>query len=271
MSRVRRLLIGALSGIVIVGSGAAAEPVPPGVNLQFDGTYNYVEIPSRADFSLSALGLTVAAWVRPDALTFPRTEGSRPEQQFVHWLGKGETGQHEWVFRMYSQSDPPGPRANRISFYVFGFGPPPVRGCGSYFQDPLEAGQWIHVVGVADSVSELTHIYKNGIRRNSNSYAGIVVPKRGAAPLRMGTRDFASLFRGALAEVRIWNRPLDDAEVRALYERNSIPQNGLMAEYLLNDSRFVSGRPVKGYVSATWGSDPNPTIHDIAGQNGGGC
>ena len=40
-------------------------------------------------------------------------------------------------------------RDKRISFYVFNLGG--GRGCGSYFQDPIQAGQWIHVAGVADS------------------------------------------------------------------------------------------------------------------------
>lgn len=270
MRKVTFPLMVSLVALLALRSAVAADPEPPQAYLRFNGTTNYVEIPNSADFSVTIEGLTVAAWMRPDALSFPKTEGSLPDQQFVHWLGKGRSGQHEWVFRMYSQ---PGPRENRISFYVFSSGPPPVRGCGSYFQDPLEAGEWIHVVGVVDNVAKMTQIYKNGILRNTNSYLNVITPQPGTAPLRMGTRDFASFFQGALAAVRIWNRPLSEGEVSVLYEFNAVPEStreALVAEYLLNDSRFVSGRSAAGYVAATWGSDSSP-INSTSGRSGGGC
>src|SRR5712692_4472209 len=140
----------------------------PSAYLNFDGSSTYVEIPDSTDFSVDTTGgLTISAWMRPDVLRFPSTEGSG----YVHWLGKGERGTQEWVFRMYSQDNTEG-RENRISFYVFdGNTPPPLRGCGSYFQDPVQAKRWIHVVGIADNSAMTTAIYKNGELRNTNSYA----------------------------------------------------------------------------------------------------
>jgi hypothetical protein len=258
----------------------AADPTPPQAHLEFDGESNYVQVPNSSDFSISPTGaLTVSVWMRPDTLEFPRTEGCG----FVHWLGKGGTGQSEWVLRMYrvDATGCPDSRPNRISFYVFNFGPPPMRGCGVAFQDPLEAGQWIHVVGVVDHGSEvegnrMIHIYKNGELRRSFFYGNEITPQHGAVPLRMGTREYplnpnASRFQGALAEARIWNRALGEAEVAALYQSNIVPQEGLVAEYLLNDSRFVSGRAVEGFVSANWGSDSNPVINTAIGTTHSGC
>src|SRR5215470_16737367 len=74
------------------------------VYLKFTGADSYVEIASIGDYSLATTGeLSVAAWIRPDMLNFPRWEGTR----YVHWLGKGEgagdSGQQEWVFRMYNR------------------------------------------------------------------------------------------------------------------------------------------------------------------------
>lgn len=270
----------ALLHLVVAGTLAApTDPVPPQAFLQFDGSNtNYVEVPDTADFSVDTTGgLTISAWLRPDALTFEHTEGSLPDQQFVHWLGKGSSGRQEWVFRMYSLGDPAGPRENRISFYVFdGNTPPPIRGCGSYFQDPVQIGQWIHVVGVADNSAMTTTIYKDGVPRNTNSYDGIVTPQHGTAPLRMGTRDFASFFRGALAEVRVWNRVLGDQEIADLYFLGSVPQDALVGEYLLNEGTGnmafdTSGLGHDGNIfGASWGSGSSP-LQRGTGPSGGGC
>ncbi len=275
MRKVDFSLIGCVLALLTLGSAFAAEA--PQAHLEFDGETNYVEVPNSPDFSVSNEGLTVSAWMRPDTLTFPKTEGCG----FVHWLGKGETGQHEWVFRMYrvDAAGCPDSRPNRISFYIFNFGPPPLRGCGVAFQDPLEAGEWIHVVGVADNSNQMIHIYKNGELRRSFFYGDMITPQHGAAPLRMGTREYpvnpnASRFQGALAQVRIWNRALTGEEVAELYQSNSVPdstKDWLVAEYLLNDTRFVSGRGVEGFVSARWGSDSNPTINTAIGTTHAGC
>jgi hypothetical protein len=195
--------------------------------LQFNGTASdYIEIPDSADFSVATTGsLTASAWMRPDVLTFPKSESTG----YVHWMGKGETGQQEWTFRMYNQTttDVP-PRPNRISFYVFNLDG--GQGVGSYFQDPVQVGEWIHVVGIADGQN--TYIYKNGVFRKSESYAGIITPQHGTAPVRMATRDFNSFFLGAIRGVHFWNRALTASEVEMVFT-NVIPQDGLVAEYLL--------------------------------------
>ena len=139
--------------------------------LQFDGAKDYIEIPDDIGFSVATTGtLTVAAWMRPDVLTFPNSEGTG----YVHWMGKGGLDQQEWTFRMYNETttDNP-PRPNRISFYVFN--PQGGKGVGSYFQEPVQAGEWIHVVGIADGQNAL--IYKNGAFKKSESYSGIITPQ----------------------------------------------------------------------------------------------
>jgi hypothetical protein len=195
--------------------------------LQFNGTASdYIEIPDSADFSVATTGsLTVSAWMRPDVLTFPNSESTG----YVHWMGKGEAGQQEWTFRMYNETttDVP-PRPNRISFYVFNLAG--GKGVGSYFQEPVQVGEWIHVVGIADGQN--TYIYKNGVFKQSQSYAGIITPQSGTAPVRIATRDLNSFFLGAIRGVRFWNRALTAADVQMVFT-NVIPQDGLVAEYLL--------------------------------------
>ncbi len=193
--------------------------------LHFDGVQTYIEVSSSADFSVPTTdALTVSAWICPETLIFPSIEGSG----YVHWLGKGEKGRHEWTFRMYSQDNTEN-RDNRISFYVFNL--EGGLGIGSHFQDALQAGQWFHVVGAADS--QRTYIYRDGVKRDSDVYADKITPQAADAPLRIGTRDLNSFFQGTIREVRIWNRLLTDAEIATLYNAAVVPGDGLVAEYLL--------------------------------------
>lgn len=204
-------------------------------SLSFDGVRTYVEIPDSSDFSVATTGqLTVSAWIQPEtiqpgALIFPTTEGGG--ESYVHWMGKGEAHQQEWTFRIYSADNTVG-RANRISFYVFN--PAGGIGVGSHYQDPerpMQPGVWIHVGGAADN--EKTHIYINGQLIQSNVYSSSITPKHGTAPLRIGTRDFKSYFNGQIREVRLWNRALSAAEMQSLYDSDTVPAAGLVAEYPL--------------------------------------
>ena len=56
----------------------------------------------------------------------------------------------------------------RVSFYLFN--PEGGLGVGSYVQGPIHKGQWIHVVGVADS--SRTFFYKDGQYIRCDTYRG---------------------------------------------------------------------------------------------------
>jgi hypothetical protein len=230
-------------------------------------------VPSSRDLSLSSTGLTIAVWMRPDSLTFSKTEGSLASQQYVHWFGKGQDAQQEWTFRMYSLTQP-GPRQNRISFYAFKSDG--GRGCGSYFQDPIAPGQWLQVVGVVDQSASMVSIYKNGQWRHSDSYASLApAPQPGSAPLRIGSKDLTSYFQGAIGPIWIWNRPLSASEIGALFSSGTVPQNGLMAQYLMNEATGTTIHDSigshNGTISgATWGRGSG-TLGIGGGQSGGGC
>jgi hypothetical protein len=225
----------------------SAAPNRGDIYLRFNGIDNYVEIPSSDDLSVSASGeLTVSAWLRPDVLNFPNWQSTG----YVHWMGKGESSQQEWVFRIYNRDNTTETpeRPNRVSFYVFN--PDGVLGVGSFFQDAIKKGRWIHVVGVAGSAQ--TYMYKDGVYHRCDTYRGpaaagcpihrtpdtgeqlIINPQGGSAPLRIGTRDFESFFKGGIRKVRIWSRVLQQDEIQALYASDAVPQDGLVAEYLLD-------------------------------------
>lgn len=214
---------GAYKGAIAFGQrGAIQSEVDTAIGL--NGTDAFVEIPDSAVFSqpTSGQGLTVEAWMRPDALTFV----GQTDQHYIHWLGKGESGAFEWGFRFYSKDSPT--RPNRISAYIWNASSAPHtsnEGAGAYFQDELTPGAWIHVVacydpGDASDASAGVSIYKNGVLRASPlksrgaRYASYNIQSaHGTAPVRLGTRDRVSFLAGALDEVAIYPRVLSAAEV----------------------------------------------------------
>jgi hypothetical protein len=178
------------------GAGGASDGAPV-----FDGRSGFVEIPDADQLSETATGaITVEAWIRPDSTAMPRQEGGG----YVHWMGKGVSGQHEWVARMYQDGNSED-RANRISFYSFNL--TGGLGAGSYFQDDVTAGAWIHYAGEFDDVN--TYIFKNGVLRDQDPLSGYdITPGNGTAPVRIGTRDMNSFFQGSIARVAIYSTRL---------------------------------------------------------------
>jgi hypothetical protein len=187
--------------------------------------------------------------------------------------GAGATAQKEWAFRLYScdqfQVNSAGVverRAGRLSFYVFNLSAAGQNeGVGSYYQpgfgqfknEPLwHPDQWIHVVGLADG--ERTYIYVDGNFKKCDRYAAgtniqdprdstrtcpthtfqgqqlVINPEAGTAPLRMAHRDRFSFLKGALSQVRIWNRALSEPEIQDLHLQ-VVPRDGLVAEYRLDE------------------------------------
>lgn len=171
----------------------------------FNGYTQYVEVMSAPVLSVRPGGaLTLEAWIRPDVLNFP----SQESDGYVHWAGKGETNQHEYVMRMYSKNNSAN-RPNRISGYVFNLDG--GLGSGSYFQDVMTAGQWVHVAMVIQTRTRpgTVALYKNGVLRKTTSLSQFdVTPRQGSAPLRIATRDFGSFFKGAIGKFAVYAYPL---------------------------------------------------------------
>jgi len=204
--------------------GAIANDADTAIGFNGPDFRDYVEIPhpDSAAFSqpTSGSGLSVEVWLRPDVLIFP----GQTSDPYVHWLGKGIAGQHEWALRFYSQDTT---RPNRISAYIFN--PQGGLGAGAYFQDDLTPGEWIHIVACYEPGDQDTdppagvNIYKNGVHRLGPPSPGTlyrtfgITPVHGTAPLRLGTRDFGSFLIGGVDEVAIYPRVLTAEEILENY------------------------------------------------------
>lgn len=196
----------------------------------FNGSTSVMTIPDHDDFSVNTTGyLSISVWVRPEGtslngageLLFADTQGSG----YVHWFGKGNTsgtnGNREWTFRIYSADNTEG-RHNRMSFYHFsydgGLGP------GSYVQDTLTNGGWIHFVAIVSKPEHKIWWYKNGVLRDSDGFGptdSYPIPdadlRNGNAAVKLGSQDGQSYFKGAIDNVYFYNRKLTTTEITDLY------------------------------------------------------
>lgn len=184
----------------------------------FSGDSNvYMEIPDHDAFSINTAGaLTISVWVCPKVLTFRNAESSG----YVHWMGKGVPHQHEWVLRMYnkeltaSQEN----RPNRMSAYAFNL--EGGLGSGSYVQEALTDGEWMHIVARYDIAANTITLFKNGEQKDQDPLYdetyGVQV-QNGTAPVRLGTRSLWSFFEGSIDDLRFYGRALTDEEIIALY------------------------------------------------------
>jgi hypothetical protein len=227
-------------------SGDGGAPTTMLVAPVFDGESGYVEIPDSDIFSEPTTGeLSVEAWIRPDSLDMPNRESSG----YVHWMGKGVSGEHEWVSRMYQQGNSED-RENRICFYSFYL--TGGLGAGSYFQDDVTVGEWIHYVGTFDD--ERTYIFKNGVERDSDLLSGYdITPENGDAPVRIGTRDRNSFFQGAIARVAFYSTRLSESQAAAHfaaagaeYDAVILAEPSLVAYYRLDETSGTVARDSKG-------------------------
>lgn len=184
----------------------------------FDGR-SYIELPDHDDFSAATTGgLTVVVFN-----TINDWHGAGASE-FVHWMGKGGSGAHEWTYRHYIDggSGEAASRHRRTSFYHFNSSG--GLGTGSYFQDPDAAGVERMVAGAVDRTN--TYMYKNGMRRDVDHLSEYNVrPVNTNSPVRLGTRDLQSGFLvGNVRRVAFFNRKLTDAELQRIYAARDLPE-----------------------------------------------
>ncbi|CAF1528563.1 unnamed protein product [Adineta ricciae] len=185
----------------------------------FNGLDQYYTIEENDYLEIARTGiLTIVAWLRPDTLQFEHSEGSG----YVWWMGKGETSRQSWAARMYNYQNQES-RPNRISGYAFNASG--GLGAGSYFQDTVIVGEWILYTLVINTVNVSNayptgyiKIFKNGIQRDQDALISYnVVPTKGTAPMRIGTRDQQSFFKGAIGKVALFDYELNSSQLQNFY------------------------------------------------------
>ena len=187
---------------------------------RFDGSSS-IELPDRDDFSVAGTASkelsivvfnTVDDWTKQSA-----------NNEYVHFMGKGRAGAHEFTFRYYIDGgggEAPA-RKRRTSFY--NFNPDGGLGTGSYFQDAGDGNGTERVItglawGNAGNGGQ-TQMWKNGALRDTDNLSDYdVYPQNTGTPVFLGSRgDNTGFLVGRLRRVAFFDRKLTQTEIQSIY------------------------------------------------------
>ncbi|MCC6509250.1 MAG: DUF1587 domain-containing protein, partial [Pirellulaceae bacterium] len=183
-----------LSGRLMGESRLVDSPI--GKAVSFDGQEDALVVPRHANMDVGTGDFTVSAWIRPRGL----------KQAGLVCLGK-----YNWTHGWYL--DMPD---NRGTLRIESAGPDSTsNGSVSSPAGAIVAGVWQHVTAVVRRGENSTRLFVNGypIAKGSIGPANLDNPK---VDLHIGRIQAAQEFRGEMAEVRIYRRALDEAEIQAL-------------------------------------------------------
>ena len=173
--------------------GARRAPGIAGRALVCDG--GCVVVPANPRLSPDR-GLTVSCWIRTDT----------PNQDNTWFVNKVYGGGEATGYRM-------GVLAGKPCFEA------PLTAWSHHLQadGPLPVGRWVHVAGTFDG--RTMRIYVDGEPRGELARPGPIRPN--GFPLCLGSYDkkHPAYFRGLLDEVKLYDRALTPAEIRADYRR----------------------------------------------------
>ncbi len=165
-------------------------------SLSFDGTDDYVDIPSNNTLRLIGSNLTVSGWVylkdsNNGGLVY-KGRGTIREGYGFYQLGTDIVFIYSDTYETHDQ----------------------------VYTSPATFGRWFHAVSVIDKTNNLMRVYIDGKLNGTLDISGINEDVSGTYPLQFGRSD--SFFSNAsIDDVRIYNYPLTEEQVKLLYNHNS--------------------------------------------------
>lgn len=153
--------------------------------LQFDGVDDWIDLPPAPNFGLRDGSFTVEAWIRGSDFASDRAIFGTDGQHADHGLHLIVRNQK--LFMSFWHNDLAG---NLV----------------------LEPNVWYHIACCYDKTAGRQVIYINGVLDAERSCPR---PFLGSDRVRIGRAVGSWFFRGAIDEVRVWNRARSQAEIRA--------------------------------------------------------
>lgn len=172
-----------------------------GQALTFDGANNYVSVPFNSAFQL-AHNFTLAAWINPTLSN---------DGNFHFIVGQvtfTDTTDSNSTYKLYIDID------GTIGLYNLAGGAFAIQGTAV-----VPANKWTHVVATSDGAT--VNIYVNGVLDKSLSYSTSFAHGSSNDNIQMGQNlsTAAQPFKGAIDDVRIYNRALSQTEITELYNQ----------------------------------------------------
>ena len=159
--------------------------------ISFNGS-NYIEVPHDPSIGADLInGFSVSAWFNSNVELAASGSGNR-------MLEKGNS----YFFLQ-------GVGSGGMNFLVKKGGANKTATTGV----TIDADEWNHIVGVFDGENAI--VYLNGEQKGSVPVSAPV--DDAGLPLRIGSDDSGNFFDGLMDEVMIWNKPLTEEEVNALF------------------------------------------------------
>jgi len=190
----------------------------------FDGVDDYIEIQHSESLNLTE-GVSITAWIYLNSLT----ENMQVLQK------DGNEGQHLYSLSILGEDGCRGapeicdlPKRFGLELYLDG-----VSHSEIWSETSMETGKWLHVAATyGDGEAAL---YLNGQPDGSYQVEGLVGTSTASVHIGGGIRAKKSNFlNGKLDEVRVYNRPLTEGEVRAIYLLHADLGAGVVAIYPLD-------------------------------------
>jgi len=170
----------------------------------FDGSSAYIQVPYNQSFDVTPSGFTVASWFKADPAQIDPS-GIYDLIDKSHGSNGTFDDRAGWAVQFFN---------GNASHFAVGTGTDfSWKAAGS--NDPLLDNKWHHITGTFEG--SLIKIYIDGVLKNTFTLAPGETPVSNTRDLFIG-RHYAlgRYFRGAIDEVRIYNRALADSEVALL-------------------------------------------------------
>jgi hypothetical protein len=202
---------------------------------RFDGPDAAVNVSADPELNPADTGnLTLSVWVKPDA--------SQPAD-FATIAAKGVNS----GYQMHLE-DTGGASRNPV-FEGGATGSPPE----AQWYNPLDAGEWHHIVGIYQNHSsapenEYLELYVNGDLKVTNWENGsddaIAAAPGDSFGIGNNLQDANRHFNGDIDEVRLYDRVLSEDEIREIYQKSGILSLGkpdIGSHDSLDDTKYVVG------------------------------